>query len=139
MTKEFRDQDMDQKINSRRYLKGYVQQKRKWDSSLHSYIREFFAISSAVLKKGHIDEVTRSLWFMKGLPKDLRRRLVYKQNIDPEDPDTIKFQPMVEFVKKTLENDARSERVNESANSSSEVNDLAKRYADRRSSYVFDF
>lgn len=126
--KEFKDQDIDQQVHTRSYLERYKSQSREWDAKTKDYVREYTAISAKVFTKGHIDEFTRTLWFLQGLPEKLSRRVVKKKKIDIDKPDTMRFNEVREEVMEMILTVERNEKMFAPEKHPVEVSQLAEAY-----------
>jgi hypothetical protein len=107
----YRDSDVDQLMISRAYLHNFVQERRPWEeSSLRRYIREFTAISNRLVEDKRLENFTRCVWFIRGLPKQLEEKLFARTNADIEKPETMKFSEIVATAEQLIERKKRITR-----------------------------
>ena len=109
--KEFESSDIDQKTHSRGYLEDYKSQPRTTNGEIRGYVREYTALSASTLRKGDIDEFTRCLWFLQGLPDGIRTKVVRRTGIDPEVTQTMTFVRTKGSAVNCLEADRRDEKL----------------------------
>ncbi len=60
LREEYRDQDLSQKMNSRRFLETYKDKSRSDTAKVLQYCRQYSAISESLVSKGKLDLFTQS-------------------------------------------------------------------------------
>jgi hypothetical protein len=103
LVSEYKDHDSIQQMNSRAFLEALKDKKRETEAETRAYIRQFTAISAALLKKGQIEGYTRGIWFLNGLPQGIRSKVIRKQGINIEEPSTMIYDKMTKAAIEILE------------------------------------
>ena len=96
---EYKDQDLNQQMNSRRFLETYKDKSRADTSDVLQYCRQFSAISQNLVAKGKLDSFTQSRWFLQGLPSTIQTEMFYRYELDPDDDLHMDF---ADLLKKAL-------------------------------------
>ena len=71
LRKEYKDHDLNQQMNSRRFLELYKSKSRFNTADVLQYCCQFSAISRNLVAKGKLNTFTQSQGFIQGLPLDL--------------------------------------------------------------------
>ena len=64
LREEYKDQDLTQQMNSRRFLEIYKTKFRSNTADVLQYCRQFSAISRNLVAKGKLDSFIQSRWFL---------------------------------------------------------------------------
>lgn len=99
LREEYKDQDLTQQMNSRRFLETYKDKSRADTSDVLQYCRQFSAISQNLVAKGKLDSFTQSRWFLQGLPSTIQTEMFYRYELDPDDDLHMDF---ADLLKKAL-------------------------------------
>ena len=99
LREEYKDQDLNQQMNSRRFLETYKDKSRADTSDVLQYCRQFSAISQNLVAKGKLDSFTQSRWFLQGLPSAIQTEMFYRYELDPDDDLNMDF---ADLLKKAL-------------------------------------
>ena len=99
LREEYKDQDLNQQMNSRRFLETYKDKSRADTSDVLQYCRQFSAISQNLVAKGKLDSFTQSRWFLQGLPSTIQTEMFYRYELDPDDDLHMDF---ANLLKKAL-------------------------------------
>ena len=98
LLREFAKGDRDQQLYSRKFLEAFKNRTRTMDDDLKDYCVRFNSVAVTLKNQNQLDEYTRCLWFLHGLPRKLRLSLMKKQQIKPKVPSTMNFQQMYQVV-----------------------------------------
>lgn len=90
--KKFKDRDTEQRVYTRLNLEAFKSIRREWDSKIRGFVREYTAISERVKERGQLDDFTRCLWFLQGLPEKLRNQVMRNLIIDTDELDTFNWE-----------------------------------------------
>ena len=96
---KYKDQDLNQQMNSRRFLETSKDKSRANNSDVLQYCRQFSAISQNLVAKGKLDSFTQSRWFLQGLPSTIQTEMFYRYELDPDDDLHMDF---ADLLKKAL-------------------------------------
>ena len=99
LREEYKDQDLNQQMNSRRFLETSKDKSRANNSDVLQYCRQFSAISQNLVAKGKLDSFTQSRWFLQGLPSTIQTEMFYRYELDPDDDLHMDF---ADLLKKAL-------------------------------------
>ena len=86
---EYRYEDDYQQKTSLRYLEALKDRGCTTTDSVQLYHRQYYAISTCLAEKGMLDGYTRAVWFLQGLPVDIRARIIHKHSVSLERPSTL--------------------------------------------------
>ena len=95
LREEYKDQDLNQQMNSRRFLEVYKSKSRSDTADVLQYCRQFSAISRNLVAKGKLDTFTQSRWFIQGLPSDLQMEMFCRYSLDPDDDLNMDFDDLL--------------------------------------------
>ena len=95
LREEYKDQDLNQQMNSRRFLEIYKSKSRSETADVLQYCRQFSAISRNLVAKGKLDTFTQSRWFIQGLPSDLQMEMFCRYSLDPDDDLNMDFEDLL--------------------------------------------
>ncbi|MCJ1343493.1 hypothetical protein MMC31_001687 [Peltigera leucophlebia] len=100
---QYKDQDLNQQIYSRCFLKSY-KDKAPSDSSdiLHHYCDQFANIFENLVAKNSIDSFIQSRWFLQGLPPLIQVELFYSSDLDPNNDLELDFQELLQRTIKMI-------------------------------------
>ncbi|MCJ1348653.1 hypothetical protein MMC31_006886, partial [Peltigera leucophlebia] len=96
---KYKDQDLNQQMNSRRFLETYKDKSRADTSNVFQYCRQFSAISQNLVAKGKLNLFTQSHWFLQGLSSAIQTEMFYRYELDPDDDLNMDF---ADLLKKAL-------------------------------------
>ena len=105
LRREYKENDLDQLINSREFLEALKRKTRSEDDDLMHYCHMFALISRDLVSRQRLDRYTQCQWFLQGLPERIVMEIFYRYDIDLEDDDDLDFGNILE---KTLILDKRS-------------------------------
>src|SRR5947207_13798457 len=81
---------------SKSFLEAYKDQEHTMNNDIESYCLTFKLISANLETQQMLDNHTRCCWFLAGLPKKMRSKLMEKHDVDPQDPTTMVFSRLYE-------------------------------------------
>src|SRR5436190_12543639 len=96
LRKRYYRYDTYQQMYSKSFLEAYKDQERTMDDDIESYCSTFKSISANLETQQMLDNHTRCCWFLAGLPKKMRSKLMEKHDVDPQDPTTMVFSRLYE-------------------------------------------
>jgi hypothetical protein len=99
LLKEYKVNDVAQKIYSRRFLKMYKDKTRIDTEDIRQFCRRYLLSSNNLIKKNKLDKITRIIWFIQNLSDKMQTKLFLHHQIDLKDLETINFDNL---MKKTL-------------------------------------
>jgi hypothetical protein len=99
LLKEYKVNDVAQKIYSRRFLKMYKDKTRIDTEDIRQFCRRYLVSSNNLIKKDKLDKTTRITWFIQGLPDKMQTKLFLHHQIDLKDLEAMNFDNL---MKKTL-------------------------------------
>ena len=76
MRKDYQKYDIDQQVNSRKFLETFKSKARTEKDDLKQYCRQFHTVSHTLVERGQLETYTRAMWFIQGLPQRLREKVV---------------------------------------------------------------
>ena len=97
MRKEYKDQNIEQMINSRLFLKEFKKKVRK-NNQMRIYSRQFKSISIKLIKWEQLNIYIQCSWYLQRLSNSYRIKLIHKHNFNFFDSNIIIF----ELVYKTV-------------------------------------
>ena len=97
MRKEYKNQDIEQMINSRLFLKKFKNKVRK-NNQTRIYSRQFKNISIKLIKWRQLNIYPQCFWYLQRLSNSYRIKLIRKHNFNFSDSNIIIF----EFIYKTI-------------------------------------
>ena len=102
---EYREHDTFQQTYSLQFLERFKSVARTEKDDILRYARQFDMVAKVLIQKGVLGKYTAGVWFLHGLPQSLRSKVIRKHDIDTEDPDTIDYDRIFEFVEKASKSD----------------------------------
>jgi hypothetical protein len=125
MLKEWRKEDTEQLMYTRALLEEYVAKSREREG-LKQYYRQFDRISKVLQDNDKLDAYSRGRLFVLGLPEDVRRRVLSKDDIGPEaETGTVNYEKALKIVKGIVAADERMEGFFMHPERRTEITDLA--------------
>jgi hypothetical protein len=125
MLKEWRKEDKEQLMYTRPLLEEYVAKERERDG-LKQYYRQFDRISKALRGKDELDAYSQGRLFVLGLPEEIRKRVLSKDDIGPEaETGTVDYEKALRIVKSIVAADERMESFFMRPERRSEISSLA--------------
>ena len=100
LRKRYYRYDTYQQMYSKSFLEAYKDQDRSMDDDIETYCATFKSISASLEIQNMLDNHTRCCWFLAGLPKKMRSKLMEKHDVDPQDPSTMKFERLYDDAQK---------------------------------------
>ena len=95
--KEYKDQDIEQMINPRFFLKKFKNEIRK-NNQMRTYSRQFRSISIKLIKWNQLNIYIQCSWYLQRFSNSYRIKLIHKHNFNSFDSNIILF----EFVYETV-------------------------------------
>lgn len=95
LREEYKAQDLNQQMNSRRFLKIYKTKSRSDTTDVLQNCRQFSAISRNFVAIGKLDSFTQSRSFLQGLPSYLQTEMFYRYELDPDDDLKMDFDDLL--------------------------------------------
>ncbi|MCJ1348040.1 hypothetical protein MMC31_006271 [Peltigera leucophlebia] len=96
LRREYKDNDLDQLMNSREFLEALKKKSRSEDDDLFHYCQLLASISRDLMLRKRLDLYTQCQWFLQGLPEKVVMDIFYRYNIDLEDDDDLDFEDLLE-------------------------------------------
>ena len=97
MRKEYKDQNIEQMINSRLFLKKFKNKVRK-DNQMRTYSRQFKNISIKLIKWKQLNIYTQCFWYLQELSNSYRIKLIRKHNFNSSDSNIMIFKFVYKIV-----------------------------------------
>ena len=97
MRKEYKDQNIEQMINSRLFLKKFKNKVRK-NNQMRIYSRQFRNISIKLIKWEQLNIYTQCSWYLQRLSNFYRIKLIRKHNFNSSDSNIIIFELIYQTV-----------------------------------------
>lgn len=96
LRREYKENDLDQLINSREFLEELKRKARSEDDDLMHYCQLFASISTNLVLRQRLDRYTQCQWLLQGLPEKIVMEIFYRYDIDLEDDDSLDFENVLE-------------------------------------------
>jgi hypothetical protein len=103
LLKDYWRNDTRQQMYSRTYLEMYKDVNRTEQDDVLTYCRNFNAISAELVAQNQLDGLTRALWFLKGLPKKLQKRVMHHEKIDLRNASALDYEKIYKRATETQE------------------------------------
>ncbi len=110
LKKEYRRWDTEYQKTTLTYLEALVQQPRTKTADVRPFCLTFTKISKPLIENGDLTEKLRTIWFLKGLPEEWRRKVARKVGTDYHE---IRDYPFSELRKATLKLLSNEESLDE--------------------------
>ncbi len=81
LRREYKENDLDQRIDSREFLEALKKKARPEDDDLMHYCQLFASISSDLVLRRRLDLYTQCQWFLQGLPERIVMEIIYRYDI----------------------------------------------------------
>lgn len=94
--RKYKDNDLDQLMNSRKFLEALKKKARSKDDDLIHYYQLFASISRDLVLRRRLDLYTQCQWFLQGLPEKVVMEIFYRHDIDLEDDNGLDFENLLE-------------------------------------------
>ena len=91
LRENYKPGDLTQKYHSRRFLEAFKNERRAKDKDLREYIYQFKNVSKVLIKKRLLDNFTRILWLVDGLPENTKDKLIEQNHLVKEDFADLDF------------------------------------------------
>lgn len=96
LREEYESEDQAQTYYSREFLETFKDRTCSEDEDLRQFCRQYAQISGELSKRSQLDNYTRILWFVQGLPAFVRAKLFFRSGLDLDDPATMNFDALLE-------------------------------------------
>jgi len=125
MIQEWRKEDAEQLMYTRAFLEEYVSKPRNKEGLKH-YYRQFDRISKALLVKEELDSYSQGRLFITGLPEEIRRKILTKQNVSSHAlAGSVNYLAALKAVKEVVEREEMIEHFFVRPERQTEISDLA--------------
>jgi hypothetical protein len=125
MLKEWRQGDVEQLMYTRPLLEEFVG-KCRGKEGLKQYFRQFHRISTVLVGKNELDDYSRGRLFVLGLPEDVRKQVLSKEDIGSEAATgTVNYDKALKVVKDIVVANERMESFFMRPERQSEISNLA--------------
>jgi hypothetical protein len=107
----FREDDTEQRKYSKVYLQAFVSKNRKQGGDVKRYLTQFDVISERIAKAQGFEDTERSLLLIRGLPKELRDKIIRKYDLDlqyPSEGDAMVYTEICAAAKKYIRKEQRA-------------------------------
>ena len=91
LREDYESGDLTQKYHSRRFLEAFKNKKRAKDKNPREYIHQFENVSKVLIKKRLLNNFTRTLWFVDGLPENTKDKLIKRNHLVEDDFADLDF------------------------------------------------
>jgi hypothetical protein len=108
---EYKEHDSYQQTYSLQFLERYKSVKRTERDDILQYCRQFNMVATYLKKRGALSEYTMGIWFLHGLPPSVSAKVVRKFGLDTEDPSTIKYETIFEYVERSMASERAVQRM----------------------------
>ena len=98
LRREYKDNDLDQLMNSREFLEALKKKPRSEDDDLLHYCQLFASISRDLVLRRRLDLYTQCQLVLQGLPKRVVMEIFYRCDIDLADDDGLDFEDLLETM-----------------------------------------
>jgi hypothetical protein len=103
LLKEYKRYDRQQLTYTREFLEEYKHRTRKTGDDITGYCRQFRTVALTLIGKGTLTPYEAGIWFLQGLPKELRNKVMRKHKVTVDDPETVDFKAFVNWVGENAE------------------------------------
>ena len=87
---------------SKSFLEAYKNQNYIMKNNIKMYYSTFKIISASLVTQSMLDNYSRYCWFLAGLPRKMRLKLMNKHDVDSQNLVTMKFEKLYnDALKKT--------------------------------------
>ena len=76
------------------FLEMYKNQNHTIKNNIEIYYSIFKIISASLVTQSMLDNHSRCCWFLAGLPRKMRLKLMDKHDVDSQDSATMKFKKL---------------------------------------------
>jgi len=101
MMAKYAKQDSEQLKYDIRWLQKYRVADRE-TRDLEEFIQEYHQVSTVLKDKNLMSELLQGLWFLEGLPRNLRQSVIDKHGIDLQDTSTINYKKLKSWAEKKV-------------------------------------
>jgi hypothetical protein len=109
---EYKNDDTRQLLYSVHFLENYRSIPRTEKDDILDYCRKFDRIAQHCIEKKVLLEYTTGIWFIHGLPPSTAGKLIRKFAIDTEDPSTIDYPKMRDYIMRQALSNRAIQRMN---------------------------
>ncbi|KIX00544.1 uncharacterized protein Z518_09609 [Rhinocladiella mackenziei CBS 650.93] len=92
MLKEWESEDDEQRMKTTAFLEALSQRPRTATDDIKLYCRQFKTAADYLISTGRTTTYQSGIWFLRGLPEFLRRKVLADGKIDVNEPDTVRFE-----------------------------------------------
>ncbi|PGG94994.1 hypothetical protein AJ80_10057 [Polytolypa hystricis UAMH7299] len=126
--KEYRDEDVEQQLYTRKYLEAMSREQREWDDTTKSFLRQYNTISSVLYEKHHIDQFTRSMWFLDAMPEKLRKKVTRSLKCDWDNPEEVVWADLIKTATNLVTQKEKEDRLWKSRKLPADLDEVAEQY-----------
>jgi len=128
LKEEFYEYDTHQQMYSRNFLEAYKTQTRSEDDDIKAYCIRFKSIADEVIKQANIDSYTVCLWFLEGLPRKMRSKIMEAQKVKIRVASTMDFTRLYEDAVRRAETAKEDRSIEKKKRAGQEaVNEIIRR------------
>jgi hypothetical protein len=98
MVKEWKDEDEELRMKSLAFLEALKAKPRKDDEGVIQYCRQYKTASTHLLGLGHLSAYQQTLWFLQGLPTEMREQVMHETLVDPDDAANMDFTLVYDYA-----------------------------------------
>jgi len=69
-------------------------------------------IAKVLMGRGVLAKYSAGVWFVQGHPQDMAAKVMRKQGIDTEDPNTVEYDKILEYVESSAKSEKAIQRMN---------------------------
>jgi hypothetical protein len=110
--KEYKEYDSYQQKFSIQFLEAFKAKVRTDQDDLLHYCRTYHAVAKELIDQGVLSKYIAGVWFLHGLPQTVAAKVMRKYEVDTEDPTTINYDTIREFVMKATSAEKAIQRLN---------------------------
>ncbi len=100
LCKDYKDKDLNQQLNSLKYLEIFKNKVRTFLKEISQYCRQYTIISEKLIKTRKLQRTLRSVWFLQKLLEKFREKLVIRCSLNENDENKMRFENL---IKQTLQ------------------------------------
>ncbi|KAI5284247.1 hypothetical protein KEM52_002994, partial [Ascosphaera acerosa] len=115
MKREFYYEDSEQRLYTRQTLLELVLKSKRGLLRPKHFVRDFQAVGTVLLANNSIDEFNLCTLFLEGLPRNITKGVVVKQDLDFDKPEGWQWAAIYSQVKKMIEWTETEDRLDERA------------------------
>src|SRR5436190_10808973 len=109
---EYKEYDSYQRKFSIQFLEAFKSKLRNDEDNLLHYCRTYHTVAKELIAKDVLSKYIAGVWFLHGLPPTIAATVMRKHGIDTEDPSTVDYDAIREFVVKATTAEKAIQRMN---------------------------